>query len=351
MSFLILLFVVAITFALSCWLTYAFSKPDSMFCVLDHPNERSLHARPTPRTGGLAILSSFVVAVALQSWWQPLPNSLFWIVIALAPVAAVSFLDDRKGLPIRYRLIVQLAASAFVVGYALDASALSASIGGALPASLVALLSVFALVWMTNLYNFMDGMDGFAGGMAVAGFGVLALLGWLGGDRHFAMLSLVVVFAAAGFLVFNFPPARVFMGDSGSSTLGLLAGALSLWGIEQHLFSPWVAILVFSPFIADATVTLLRRLFAGEAVWKPHRTHYYQRLVQFGWGHRKTVLVEYALMSGCGITAIAIAQADGATQAAAFCAWAAVYAGLFWWIGWREGKLRRGRSGKNKRRT
>ena len=94
------------------------------------------------------------------------------------------------------------------------------------------------------------------------------------------------------------------MGDVGSSTLGLLAAAFSLWGARDGVFPFWVAILVFSPFIADASVTLVRRLLRGEKIWQAHKTHYYQKLVQAGWGHRKTVLVEYAIMIGCGITAL-----------------------------------------------
>jgi len=168
-------------------------------------------------------------------------------------------------------------------------------------------------------------MDGFAGGMAVWGFGSFAVLGLMAGNMTFVGVSLVVAAAAAGFLVFNFPPARIFMGDTGSATLGLLAGGLSLWGSRDRVFPFWAAVLVFSPFIVDATVTLMRRLGRGERVWQAHRTHYYQRLVQSGWGHRKTVLAEYGLMAACGASAVVGTRLDSAGQWLTIIGWCLAY--------------------------
>ncbi|GBE09575.1 putative undecaprenyl-phosphate N-acetylglucosaminyl 1-phosphate transferase [bacterium BMS3Abin12] len=160
------------------------------------------------------------------------------------------------------------------------------------------------LIWFVNLYNFMDGMDGFAGGMAVFGFGGLAVFGVLGHEPAFAALNAVVAAAAAGFLVYNFPPARIFLGDAGSPLLGYFAGVSSLWGVRLGLFAIWVPVLIFSPFIVDATVTLVRRALRGERVWEAHCSHYYQRLVRLGWGHRRTVLAEYALMAAVVASAL-----------------------------------------------
>jgi UDP-N-acetylmuramyl pentapeptide phosphotransferase/UDP-N-acetylglucosamine-1-phosphate transferase len=171
----------------------------------------------------------------------------------------------------------------------------------------------------------MDGMDGFAGGMALIGFGTFGVFGLLDGHLLFATVSLSLAAAAAGFLLFNFPPARIFMGDTGSATLGLLAGGLSLWGAREGLFPFWAALVVFSPFIVDATVTLLRRLLRRERVWQAHKTHYYQRLVQSGWGHRRTVLAEYALMAACSGSVLLARGADPMGQWALIGAWTAVY--------------------------
>jgi UDP-N-acetylmuramyl pentapeptide phosphotransferase/UDP-N-acetylglucosamine-1-phosphate transferase len=189
-------------------------------------------------------------------------------------------------------------------------------------------LTILSLMWMTNLYNFMDGMDGFAGGMTVMGFGFLAYLAWSGGDAFVAVLSLLTVGATAGFLIYNRPPARIFMGDAGSTLLGFLAGSLSVLGIKRGLFDFWVPVLIFSPFIVDATTTLFRRLLRGEKIWRAHRQHYYQRLVLLGWSHRKTVRVEYCLMLCCGLSAVLYNRAGANERLALLVAWLLIYASL-----------------------
>jgi hypothetical protein len=157
-----------------------------------------------------------------------------------------------------------------------------------LPAWVAIFFVLLFVVWMINLYNFMDGMDGFAGGMATIGFSALAWLGWA--DAGFAAFCLIVAAASAGFLVHNFPPAKIFLGDTGSIALGFLAAAFSLWGAKDGLFPFWVALLVFSPFIVDATVTSVASPAARRKGLGSAPSHYYQRLVLLGWGHRRTVL-------------------------------------------------------------
>jgi len=187
------------------------------------------------------------------------------------------------------------------------------------------------VTWAINLYNFMDGMDGFAGGMAVIGFSTLAWLGRV--DEPFMNVCLIVAAANAGFLIHNFPPAKIFMGDTGSTALGFLVAACSLWGSKSGLFPFWVAILVFSPFIVDATATLLRRLLRGERVWEAHRTHYYQRLVLLGWGHRRTVLAEYGLMLACAGSAVVAVHLPPAGQWVLIVGWIVIYSFLMWGVG------------------
>ena len=118
------------------------------------------------------------------------------------------------------------------------------------------------------------------------------------------------------------------MGDAGSSVLGYLAAAMSLWGVQLQLFPLWIALLVFSPFIVDATWTLLRRLSKGEKIWLPHREHLYQRLVQAGWGHRKTVLAAYLLMAGCAAAALYLNQAPPLEQWIGILCWCVIYIGI-----------------------
>ncbi len=281
-------------FVTSLLLTWWFSGPFSPLRMHDTPNERSLHDRPTPRSGGLAILAGIASGWLWLALEGPVPEAVPVIAGAAGVVAAVSLLDDIFDLSSLLRLGVHLLAAVMLVAGGM-------ALPGGLPA---ATLTVLALAWMLNLYNFMDGMDGFAGGMSVIGFGAMAAAGWFHGDGLFAAWAAVIALAALGFLPLNWPPARIFMGDAGSATLGLLAGALALWGVRDGVFPLWFPLLVFSPFIVDATVTLTRRALRGEKVWQAHREHYYQRLALAGWGHKKTVLAEYALMLAAGASAL-----------------------------------------------
>lgn len=315
-----------IAFVVTAFLTRRFCDPGSRLYLLDHPNERSLHTQPTPRTGGVAILVGFVSAVPVLLFATVGVSPTVWLTGGAGLIAALSFLDDRRGLPVVVRLLGHVIGAGLVVlGAGLTLLPLFLGMSVPWPVWLGLGLSVLFLVWMVNLYNFMDGMDGFAGGMAVIGFGALAVLGLLAGNLPFLALSLCIVSAAGGFLLFNFPPARIFMGDTGSAALGLLAGGLSLWGARDGVFPFWVAVLVFSPFIVDASVTLLRRLVRGERVWLAHKSHYYQRLVQLGWGHRKTVLHGYALMLACGVSAVFAQYLNTPWQAALIVFWCLVY--------------------------
>ena len=273
--------------------------------LLDVPNERSLHRQPVPRTGGLGIWAGIAAGALAIHGLVPALEGVGWLLAACVLLALVSLADDVRHLPAWLRLLLHLAAALALVPAAL----IPADIG--LPGARIALLPVAAVVlsllfavWMLNLYNFMDGMDGFAGGMALAGFGTLGLLGLLAGAPAYALPALLVAAASAGFLVVNFPPARIFMGDAGSVPLGFFAAAMILAAERDGLFPWWLGVLVFSPFIVDASITLLRRLLAGERVWQAHRSHYYQRLVQHGWGHRRTVLAEYLLMAACAASAL-----------------------------------------------
>lgn len=257
--------------------------------VLDRPNERSLHQRPVPRTGGIGVTAGIAVSIPVVSpieWWP------LWFGAVL--LVGVSFLDDVLGLPIFGRLAAHvLAAGVLVAGLSVQGLEWE-----------WAAVVIVPIVWMINLYNFMDGMDGLAGGMAVFGFGFLAVLSWGGHHQPLMLISASIAAAAGAFLLFNFHPARIFLGDAGSTTLGFLAAGLGLTGWQNGVWSLWVPLLVFSPFIVDASATLARRMLCGEKFWQAHRSHYYQRLVLSGWNHRKTVLAEYGVMGLCGSCAL-----------------------------------------------
>lgn len=268
---------------------------------LDQPNERSLHAVPVPRIGGVAIMMA-ILAAALLLQADPA------ILVPTALLALTSYFDDRRALPAATRLAVHLlAAAAFLFWTGMAAGAMW-------------LLLLLAIGWLTNLYNFMDGADGLAGGMAVIGFFAYGIAAWLQGGTDLALLGFSIAAAAAGFLVFNFPPARIFMGDVGSIPLGFLVGAIGVAGWQRELWPLWFPIVVFAPFVGDASVTLLRRLLRGERVWQAHRQHYYQRLILSGWSHRRTALSEFVLMGLCAAVALACLGGTVTTQLLALAA-------------------------------
>lgn len=292
--------------------------------ALDRPNARSLHERPVPRTGGVAVLAGAAVSLAFGT-------GALGVVMGLALVLAiVSFLDDLRGMPSAVRLAAHLAAAWVLVWFVL----------APMEAVSLAVLAI-ALAWITNLYNFMDGSDGLAGGMAVIGFGTYALAATLANDPALAALSLALAAAALAFLFHNFHPARIFLGDVGSIPLGFLAGALGIVGWRDDAWPLWFPVLVFGPFIADATVTLLRRLLRADRVWQAHREHYYQRMVRMGLGHRGTAWALYACMLVCAVAALAGRTQPPALQAAAFGAASAVLAGVALWVDLRWARFSR----------
>ena len=278
--------------------------------VLDHPNQRSLHATPTPRIGGLGIIAGIAAGYAAA-------DTAFDVrlLVAVGLLIAISLLDDVHNLGAGWRMLAHLASAGIAAAVLVyDAHGLWAALAVAL-----------VTAWMTNLYNFMDGSDGLAGGMTVFGFGSYGIAALLAGDAAFAGLNFSIAAAAVGFLIFNFPPARVFMGDAGSIPLGFLAGVCGVAGWQRLDWPLWFGAAVFSPFIVDASLTLCRRLARGAKVWQAHREHYYQRLVQAGWGHRKTLFAEFALMTVVCFMVVAGIQYDAAAQYAIIVALVALY--------------------------
>jgi UDP-N-acetylmuramyl pentapeptide phosphotransferase/UDP-N-acetylglucosamine-1-phosphate transferase len=281
----------------------------------------------------LAILAAVIVAGGITLAAYGAREELFWLAVAAGGVVVVSFFDDRSHIAFGYRLLAQVMAALVLLygGYRLN----NIQLPGArveLADLLVWGLSLLYIVWMVNLYNFMDGMDGFAGGMATVGFAAFGIIAATKGENMFAAFSFGVAGAAAGFLLLNFPPARIFMGDVGSCLLGLLAAGLSLWAAREQIFPLWIAILVFSPFIVDASVTLAARSWRKERLWSAHKSHFYQRLVELGWGHRRTVVREYVLMLACTVSAIVVVRLPTALQWMLILVWVVMYASIMGYV-------------------
>ena len=268
--------------------------------MLDYPNERSSHFTPTPRGGGIAVTGSVLLAWISLHEAGLVASGVVGVALGTGLLALVSWIDDRRGLSPVVRLVAQ--GIAVTIGILLLPAApdgLEAWLG---PTLYVAAAG-FVWVWWINLFNFMDGIDGLAVSEAAAIGGGLLLFAVLGNgpDPAAALLSAGVVGAAIGFLAWNWSPARIFLGDVGSIPLGYLSGFLLL---ELATRGRWkIALILPLYFLADATITLLRRLLSGERVWEPHRKHFYQQAVRNGLSHSavvERVVAANLLLIACG---------------------------------------------------
>lgn len=277
-----ILLLAALAVALgSWWLTGWVRRYALASRLLDIPNERSSHRLPTPRGGGLAI----VVVVLGSLPWLALAGLVEWplawaLLGAGVLVAAIGFLDDRHDVPARWRLGCHFLAAGWVLGW----------LGGLPPLGLFSvqielgvasyLLGLFYLVWVLNLFNFMDGIDGIAALEAISVCAGGALVYLCVGVGQNGVVEWLLACAVLGFLIWNFPPARIFLGDAGSGFIGLALGILSLHAAWQAPQLLWSWLILLGVFIVDATFTLLRRLLGGEPVHQAHRTHAYQKAAQ-----------------------------------------------------------------------
>ena len=263
--------------------------------LMDVPNARSSHALPTPRGGGVAIVISFVVSAGVSVFWGVAEKTLLEAIMpAVLLVAFVGFVDDLRDVPASARILVHIAAIMWAVFWLRGELSIPLPSGDFVSGWLPKLFAIFTLVWLLNLFNFMDGIDGIAtaeaifvscSGMAIAFFSGQSVEGFM-----FAAIGA----AALGFLPWNWPPARIFMGDVGSGFLGASLGILSYSVALENSLTLWVWPILFAVFVTDSTITLIRRFLNGQQWYEPHRSHAYQRLAR-RWGHLKVTLVVTAI--------------------------------------------------------
>ncbi|WP_432754419.1 MraY family glycosyltransferase [Pseudomonas sp. WMBT8] len=245
--------------------------------IIDIPNARSSHTVPTPRGGGVAIVLTFAFALVLLAGAQliTVAESAALLGAGLL-IAIIGFMDDHGHIAARWRLLGHFAAAIWMLSWMQGLPAISA-FGVTFDLGWVGhVLAVFYLVWMLNLYNFMDGIDGLASLQAICACLALTLIYFLSGQPSMMWAPLLLSVSVAGFLYWNFPPARIFMGDAGSGFLGIILGGLSVqaaWAGSEFFFA-WLIML--GVFIVDATFTLIRRLARGDKVYEAHRSHAYQ---------------------------------------------------------------------------
>lgn len=266
-----------VTGGISLLLTSALRRYALAKSLIDIPNARSSHSVPTPRGGGVAIVLSFLFLLPVLPIFSLLTWSSTWALLGSgAGIAVLGFLDDHGHIAARWRLLGHFSASMWALFW----------LGGAPPLTVMGatfdmgwmggVLAMFYLVWMLNLYNFMDGIDGLASVEAICVCLSTALIYALMGVGGLAWAPLLLSFAVAGFLYWNFPPAKIFMGDAGSGFLGVTLGILSLQAAWVSPSLIWVWVILMGVFIVDATFTLIRRLVRGDKVYEAHRSHAYQ---------------------------------------------------------------------------
>lgn len=303
-----ILILAVVCFAISAGLTMAVRAYALRNSILDVPNERSSHTTPTPRGGGAAIAVAALggIGVAGLLGWMPtaLAGGLFGGGVL---VAGVGWVDDRGHVPPLLRAAVHAAAAAVVlwsIGGLPEIRLGEVTVSAGWAGTLFGLITI---VWLTNLYNFMDGIDGMAAGEATSVALIGAVLLLVMGAPRMAAVSWIIAAAAAGFLVWNWPPARIFMGDVGSGLLGFLFGGMAIISEAEGALSSLVWALLLGVFVVDATATLIRRMAGGERWYSAHRQHAYQRAVRAGFSHREVsaaVLVLNLFLGAAAVVAV-----------------------------------------------
>ncbi|WDH33710.1 MraY family glycosyltransferase [Pseudomonas chlororaphis] len=270
-------FLLPVIFLCSLFLTRKLRSYALSHSLIDIPNGRSSHAAPTPRGGGVAIVLSFLFFLPFLSFESALSwGHTFGLLGAGAGVAILGFLDDHGHIAARWRLLGHFAAACWALYWVAGLPPLMV-LGARIDLGLLGyVVAALYLVWMLNLYNFMDGIDGIASIEAITVCLGAALLYWVRGFDELIWGPLLLAFAVSGFLYWNFPPARIFMGDAGSGFLGITLAILSLEAASVFPDFFWGWLILLGVFIVDATVTLIRRLLRGDKVYEAHRSHAYQ---------------------------------------------------------------------------
>ena len=284
--------------------------------LIDQPGARRSHSSPVARGGGLSIgISLLITAIA----FAPAGELVVPFVGGAAIASLLGWRDDHAPLGVGWRLGIQLLLAVGIVSWLGPVESIIIAGAPVQAPWLWTPMAVVAIVWLMNLFNFMDGSDGLASSQAVISFSLFAVAFALSGETAGAWLAVVAAGASFGFLCWNRPPASIFLGDSGSLLLGWCAGGLALAGSVSNSFSVWVSFIIVSPFVIDATVTLCWRLVRGERWYTPHRSHAYQYLLRLHWSHGRVLLAWIALNGLLVVPAAALAlwkpQADLAVAA------------------------------------
>jgi len=313
--------------------------------IMDYPTARSAHRTATPKAGGLSIVLTFLVGVAVLYLVVPArigQTYFLGFVGSSVIIAAVSFYDDVKNKPFLVKLYTQFLAVAVVLGSGIVIDVISLPWIG--PVELGWLrwpLSFLWIIGLTNAFNFMDGLDGLAAGTAVVVSFFFLLVTFSLGSSFVYIHCYTLLAGALGFLVYNFPPARIFMGDVGAATVGFVFATLAIIAARydaSHTSFMVMPLLLFT-FIYDTAFTFARRWLGGERVTEPHRSHLYQLLNRMGYSHRTVALLHYAAAAVLGSLAFWMTRIEGSSRIAVFLPVLLVHVAYSVWV-MREARRR-----------
>ena len=269
--------------------------------MIVHPGERQSHQHATPTGGGLGIVISIVATATCLELILSLPD--FWwknVLPGVLLLTIVGWRDDRLPVSALLRLLIQLAVSIWLLGFGWWEISIREIV--------IFAVSLLAMVWLMNVYNFMDGSNGMAGFQGVFAGLAMAVLFQIDGEYAMAIIAVTVAAACAGFLPLNFPRAKVFMGDVSSVPLGFIFASLAFYGTQTGSLGLPLSILIMSVFLVDATLTLLSRAFRGERWYTAHAQHVYQRLIAKGWSHHRVLVIYQSINVLLVLPAIVLAK-------------------------------------------
>jgi len=297
---ILVLSIAAISYLLVGRLIRALVKRD----IVDVPNQRSLHTGKVPRGGGLVIIGLLLLSLLLMGMIFERMLVFFTIALLVMGWSALSWWDDRSDLSARIRLMVQgvlAVATILAFGYISTVQINAESSFGLF--GMGAAVTFLAVLWLVNLYNFMDGMDGLAASQTI--IAALTLGFWFGyvGDMEIAACCFILAAASYGFLLWNWHPAKIFLGDVGSIGIGAFFSIIIIYGNTRYQLPVIGFLLLFGVFLIDASITIIRRAVDGEKIWLPHRRHFYQRLEKLGYRQDRIVIGLIVLMLLCSVLA------------------------------------------------
>lgn len=281
--------------------------------AVDAPNARKVHTKPMPRLGGVAIFLSFVIAYGLAVWigdFKPTPFINAYLLGSLV-IVFTGIIDDMRELSAKEKLLGQLIAGIIVVVYGFRVNLLNFPFAdNELHVGLLSIpITILWIVGVTNAVNLIDGLDGLAAGVSGIACVSLLLVSLSMGNTSIALLLVIMIGSIVGFLFYNFHPAKIFMGDSGSMFLGFSLSVFSLLELKQvTLLSFVIPILVLAIPLSDTFYAILRRILNRQPISKPDKNHLHHTLLHLGFSHRTTVLLIYALSLGFGLTAVLLTK-------------------------------------------